>query len=192
MKSVAKLSLFAIASLCVLPLLLPWLVLRRGAGADAFFQGTSQLLSLVPFRIGTYLRAAFYVQACSDVDREVVIGFLTLLSHADTDIGKNVYIGPQSNIGSCSLGRDCLLGSGVHILSGKRQHAFADETLPLREQGGVFEKIRIGENCWIGNHATVMAGVGEHSIIAAGAVVVDEIPPRSIVAGNPARVLKSR
>lgn len=192
MRERAKLLSFWLATLCVLPLYLPWLLFRRVADGDVYFQGASQLLSLVPFRIGVYLRAAFYARACPDADREIVIGFLTLLSHADTDIGRNVYIGPQSNIGSCSLGRDCLLGSGVHILSGKRQHFFAKEGVPLREQGGVIEKIRIGENCWIGNHATIMAGVGADSIVAAGAVVVEEVPPRSVVAGNPARVIRTR
>ena len=192
MKSFAKRFVFALASFCVLPLLAAQtLAVRCGDGGHCF-QGISQLLSLVPSRIGTYLRAAFYSHACANVDREVSIGFLTVLSHADTDMGPHVYVGAQSNIGSCSLGRDCLLGSGVHVLSGKRQHDFTDIDRPVREQGGVFEKIVVGENCWVGNHATIMAGIGAHSIVAAGAVVVDEVPPHSIVAGNPARVVRSR
>jgi acetyltransferase-like isoleucine patch superfamily enzyme len=52
---------------------------------------------------------------------------------------------------------------------------------------------RIGENCFIGGRAIVMPGitVGDGSIVAAGAVVTKDVPPRSIVAGNPARVIQS-
>ena len=192
MRSTLKLVFFAAATLFVsLPIVAVRIERALGRG-ESVFQGVAQLLSLAPFRLGTYLRAAYYAHVCTDVDREVAIGFLTLFSHADTDLGKNVYIGAQSNIGSCAIGADCLLGSGVHILSGKRQHDFSDPDGPIREQGGVYEKIRIGENCWIGNHATVMANVGAHSVVAAGAVVVDDIPTRSIAGGNPAKVLKRR
>ncbi len=52
---------------------------------------------------------------------------------------------------------------------------------------------RIGNNCFIGGRAIVMPGitVGDGSIVAAGAVVTKDVPPRSIVAGNPARVIQS-
>ena len=192
MKAHAKLAIFAVASVAVSPLVALARLERSVGGGESLFQGASQALALAPFRVGVYLRAAFHAHACSAVDREVAIGFLTLLSHADTDLGRNVYIGAQSNIGSCSIGRDCLLGSGVHVLSGKRQHDFSDPDRLIREQGGAYAKISIGENCWIGNQATVMANVGAHSIVAAGAVVVDDVPCRSIVGGNPAKVLRTR
>lgn len=52
---------------------------------------------------------------------------------------------------------------------------------------------RIGSNCFIGGRAIVMPGitVGDGSIVAAGAVVTKDVPSRSIVAGNPARVIQS-
>lgn len=192
MKSTLKLYLFLICVVALSPLLaitiIQWKITRK----ETFFQGASQLLSLIPFKLGTYFRAAFYASVCKDVDREVAISFLTLLSHIDTDIGRNVYIGPQSNIGSCSVGSDCVIGSGVHILSGKHQHDFSSTDQLIRKQGGEYEKIQIGEDCWIGNHATILATVGAHCVVAAGSVVVNEVPERSIVAGNPARILKSR
>ncbi len=192
MKHVAKRIAFTIASVAVAPLWVHVRLSKRVHGTDGAFPGHAQLLGLVPFRIGVYLRAAFYGRTCTAVDREVSIGFLTLLSHTDVDLGRHVYIGPQSNIGSCAIGHDCLLGSGVHVLSGKRQHDFSDGDRPVREQGGRLQKIRIGEDCWIGNGAIVMADIGPHSVVAAGAVVVDDVPPRSIVAGNPAKVLRKR
>ena len=192
MKSALKLSLFLTCVVLTLPLLAFTLSERLVSDKGIVFQGATQFLSLVPSKLGVYLRAAYFANACNKVDREVAIGFMTLLSHANTDIGKNVYVGSQSNIGSCSIGRDCVIGSGVHILSGKNQHGFASVDTPIREQGGNYEKIQIGEDCWIGNQATILASVGDHSIVAAGSVVVNEIPARSIVAGNPARVVKSR
>jgi acetyltransferase-like isoleucine patch superfamily enzyme len=53
--------------------------------------------------------------------------------------------------------------------------------------------IQIGQRCFIGGGATILPGVtiGDESIIAAGAVVFDDVPPRSIVAGNPARIVRS-
>lgn len=51
----------------------------------------------------------------------------------------------------------------------------------------------IGANCFIGAHSIIMPGVsiGDGSIVAAGSVVTKDVPPRTIVAGNPAMVLKS-
>jgi len=85
-----------------------------------------------------------------------------------------------------------MLGSNVDIISGKNQHNFDRLDIPMREQGGDLEKIVIGEDSWLGNSSVVMANVGKKSIVAAGSVVVKDVPPYSIVGGNPARVLKSR
>ena len=75
---------------------------------------------------------------------------------------------------------------------GKNQHFFYETDTPIKDQGGKFEKIVIGENCWIGNGALVMANIGDHCIIGAGSVVTEDVPAYSIVAGNPARIIKNR
>ena len=77
-------------------------------------------------------------------------------------------------------------------MSGKEQHNFSDLERPIKEQGGRFQKVRIGQNCWIGNGAMIMANIGANCIVGAGSVVSNDIPDNSIVAGNPARVIKSR
>ena len=84
------------------------------------------------------------------------------------------------------------MGSGVHILSGKQQHAISSLDTPIKDQGGKLTKIEIGDDCWIGNGAIIMANVGRQSIVAAGAVVVSPVEERVIVAGNPAAVIKNR
>ena len=88
--------------------------------------------------------------------------FAALFSQLDTELAAGVYVGPQCNIGKCSIGQDTLLGSGVHIMSGKQQHNFEDIHKPIREQGGTFSKVNIGKNCWIGNNALIMADVGDN------------------------------
>lgn len=52
--------------------------------------------------------------------------------------------------------------------------------------------VEIGSNVWVGRQALIMPGVtiGDHSIVASGAIVTRDVPPRSLVAGNPARVLR--
>ncbi|RBW49716.1 acyltransferase [Marinobacter sp. F3R11] len=160
---------------------------------DGTFQTFSQMLSLIPGKTGIYLRAAFYRLACTDTSDDILIGFLTVLSHRDTSIHKGVYIGPQCNIGKCTIGENTLLGSGVHILSGKKQHNFKNSKLPIKEQGGKFQKITIGQDCWIGNSAVVMSNIANHSIIAAGAIVTKNLDQEgSVVAGNPATLISQR
>ncbi|MCP3428490.1 acyltransferase [Opacimonas viscosa] len=157
---------------------------------DSLWQSFTQFLSLFPGKLGSYLRVRFMYWTATECHKETFIGFGALFSHCDTSIDDGVYIGPQCNIGKCSIGKNTLLGSGVHILSGKKQHEFSDPGTPIKEQGGVFEKISIGENCWIGNGAIVMASVGDNSVIAAGSVVVNELPAGVIVGGNPGKVIK--
>lgn len=58
---------------------------------------------------------------------------------------------------------------------------------------GEVRPIRVGRHCFIGGGSVILSGVaiGDESIVAAGSVVFEDVPPRSIVAGNPARVIRS-
>jgi acetyltransferase-like isoleucine patch superfamily enzyme len=101
-------------------------------------------------------------------------------------------VGPASYLGLVELGDDVLIGSGVHITSGKSTHGTDDLDKPIREQEGTLTLVRIGRGTWIGSNAVVMANVGENCVVAAGAVVTQEIPDAVVAAGVPARVIKSR
>ncbi|WP_235937542.1 acyltransferase [Marinobacter caseinilyticus] len=162
------------------------------SGSDSAFQTFSQTLSLIPGKVGIYSRAAFYRLACPNTSDDISIGFLTVFSHRDTSIHRGVYIGPQCNIGKCTIGTNTLIGSGVHILSGSRQHEFSNIKIPIQDQGGRYKKIEIGENCWLGNQALVMEELKPHTIVAAGSVVTKPSNSGDILAGNPARLVKSR
>lgn len=176
----------------VLPVYGLMLALSLAGRPDAAFQGCSQTLSLIPGKVGCYVRAAFYSLVCPGTSDEVSIGFMTLLSHRDTTIERGVYIGPQSNIGKCTIRANTLLGSGVHVLSGRNQHDFSSLGKPIQDQGGHYEKVMIGEDCWIGNAGIVMADVGSQSIVAAGSVVTQPLPEKVIAAGQPARIVRDR
>ena len=192
LKAGIKSTVNAVSTVVIFPLYLSYIFLGLVAGRDGLFASYSQLISLVPGKTGSYLRNSFYRLTMTRCEDGVVFSFGTLFSQRDTEIGSGTYIGPQCNFGSCSVGRDCLVGSGVHILSGKRQHAIDDLDTPIREQGGVLTKVSIGDDCWIGNGAIVMADVGNQCVIAAGAVVVDTVRDRSIVGGNPATLIRQR
>ncbi|OZG73420.1 acetyltransferase [Hahella sp. CCB-MM4] len=192
MKSAVKELMFTIFLVLASPVSILYLIGSVLISKDRLFSGYSQLMSLFPGMIGNYLRVGFYRVAMTRCDKEVVISFGTIFSQTDTEILEGTYIGPQCNIGKSRIEANCLLGSGVHIMSGKGQHNFSDLDTPLREQGGEFSKVTIGEDSWIGNGALIMANVGKKCIIGAGSVVISDIPDYAIVAGNPAKIIKMR
>jgi acetyltransferase-like isoleucine patch superfamily enzyme len=192
MKEHLKKSIRLVFILLILPFYVIYLALSFVASKDQTFSSFSQFFSLIPGQLGNYLRAAFYKLTMTYCDYDVVVGFGVLFSQQDTELFSGCYIGPQSNIGKCRIEANCLLGSGVHIMSGKGQHNFDDLNTPLREQGGVFIKVCIGEDTWVGNGSLIMANIGKKCIVAAGSVVINDVPDYAIVAGNPAKIIKTR
>lgn len=106
-----------------------------------------------------------------------------------TGISARAYFAGQGGI---TIGNDVIMGPNVQVFS--ENHAFADPNLTIKEQGVVKDPVVIGNNCWIGGGATILAGVhiGDGCVIAAGSVVTKSVAANSIVAGVPAKVIKSR
>lgn len=192
MRQAIKGSVKAFFLVLMLPVYFLFRLLCIAGKSDRTFMSFSQALSLIPGKSGNYFRAAFYRMVCPETSDDVSIGFLTVFSHQDTTIRKGVYIGPQCNIGMCEIGENTLMGSGVHILSGSRQHNFSNPEVPIQEQGGRFTKVYVGADCWIGNGSLVMASVANQSIVAAGTVLTREFSVGDVIAGNPGKVLKNR
>jgi len=191
-KNISKSILNIFCLIVVSPLFFIYSIFGISSSRDRVFWTISQFLSLFPGLAGNYLRKGFYCLSMTRCNSECAILFGTIFSQVDTEIGKGVYIGPNCNIGKSRIEDYCTIGSNVHILSGKNQHNFDDFDTPIQEQGGSFEKIVIGEDTWIGNSAMIMANVGRKCIIGAGSVVTKDVEDFSIVAGNPAKVIRKR
>lgn len=185
----------SVQCLFLLPAFLPWLwwrVTSCFSGPERAFQGVSQFCALFPGRSGALLRAAFYRLSLPGSSQDTALGFLTTFSDPRATLGRNISTGVCCNIGYAHIGNDCILASMVCVTSGKRQHFFDDTATPIRLQKGEKNPVHIGQNCWIGAGAVILADVGEGSVVAAGSVVADSIPPYSVAAGVPAKVIKQR
>jgi acetyltransferase-like isoleucine patch superfamily enzyme len=110
---------------------------------------------------------------------------------ADTRIGRNVFINQNCtfyDLGGIDIGDDVMIGPNVslitsgHPIEPSRRHGFTIAT-----------PIVIERNIWIAAGATIIGGVtvGENSVVAAGSVVTRDVPPNTLVGGNPARVIRS-
>jgi acetyltransferase-like isoleucine patch superfamily enzyme len=115
--------------------------------------------------------------------------------------GEGLIVGDRSSIGSggfigCSgwieIGDDVMLGPGVRVFS--ENHVFEDPSRTIKEQGVERGSTVIEDDCWLGSGVTVTSGVriGRGSVIAAGSVVTNDVPPGSVAGGIPARVLRQR
>jgi acetyltransferase-like isoleucine patch superfamily enzyme len=105
-------------------------------------------------------------------------------------IGDRAFINYGTDIaatGSISIGADCLIGTHVSILDNDFHEVTQRDKVPTPRP------VVIGDHVWIGNRAIIMPGVtiGEGAVVGAGSVVVRDVPARSVVVGNPARVVKS-
>lgn len=113
-----------------------------------------------------------------------------------TDCGKNMRFGKRVFInsgckfqdqGGITIGNDVLVGHNCVIAT--LNHV----TTPERRADMVPAPVKIGDKVWIGANVTILQGVtiGEGAIVAAGSVVNKDVPPRAVVGGVPARVLKT-
>jgi acetyltransferase-like isoleucine patch superfamily enzyme len=192
MRATLKRGCDALAFLLVLPAFLLYQAARAILGAERAFPGWSQAFSLVPGLIGVFLRRAFYRLVLARCGADACISFGTLISHPTARLGRGVYVGPYCCLGGITLEDDVILGSGVSVTNGARQHGTGRLDIPIREQPGTWASVRIGRDCWIGERAVVMADIGEQCIVGAGSVVVHPLPSRAVAAGVPARILRYR
>jgi chloramphenicol O-acetyltransferase type B len=119
-------------------------------------------------------------------------------------IGDNCYIGRYSQIEcDAEIGHDVIMANMVAFV-GRYDHNFCHVGTPTRlseqirnqdyDWKGKGTKVTVGDDVWIGYGSIILSGVniGEGSVIAAGSVVTKDVPPYTVVGGNPAKPITSR
>lgn len=106
-------------------------------------------------------------------------------------VGENTRLWAGPCVACIAVGDDTMLGPNVLITASN--YRFRDGA-PIRQQAPDERDIRIGRDVWIGGGAIILAGadIGDGAVIAAGTVVRGMIPPMSVVAGVPARIVGLR
>jgi acetyltransferase-like isoleucine patch superfamily enzyme len=139
------------------------------------------------------------------IGADVVVGAMVTLSAGmvpDQDLGSApvLLIGDRCVIGrgshvvahqSVVIGDDVFAGPYVYITD--QNHGYADPEVPIGRQDPLNAAVSIGAGSWLGAGAIVLPGacIGHHVVVAAGSVVRGIIPDRCVVAGVPARVVRS-
>ena len=125
-------------------------------------------------------------------DYSVIESFATINNAVgDVRIGDYTRIGLHNTIiGPVTIGNHVNLAQGITVTA--LNHNFEDSNKRIDEQGVSTNPVTIEDDIWIGANAVILPGVtiGHHSVVAAGAVVTKDVPPHSLVAGVPAKIIK--
>ncbi|MEK6936797.1 MAG: acyltransferase [Nanoarchaeota archaeon] len=151
-------------------------------------------LNLIPSLVGVILRRGFYKFLFKKMGKKVVIKEFNVIKHLG-----NIEIGNYSEInqfcfinamGGLKIGDYCQIAPMVSLVT----FNYKKDNLPMPyiKQGEEKKSIELGNNVWLGNKVTVVAGVkiGDNSIIGANSVVTKDVPANSIAVGSPATVVK--
>jgi len=110
----------------------------------------------------------------------------------DIVIGHHTRIGLHNTvIGPVTIGNHVNLAQGITVTA--LNHNFSDTDKRIDEQGVSTTPVTLGDDIWVGANAVILPGVtiGNHAVVAAGAVVTKDVPPYTLVGGVPAKIIKS-
>ncbi len=167
-------------------------------------------LAYTRHHLASYLRMARASARYPSLRFEVREGYARLVVGAYTHFGAHVRvrahegtvrIGSKSVIGirntingwlDIEIGSACLFGDDVYICD--FDHVATDLSTPIKDQGIVKSPVRIGDDVWLGTKVVVTRGtdIGDHSVVAASAVARGVYPAKSVIAGIPGRIVRTR
>ncbi|SDS88984.1 transferase hexapeptide (six repeat-containing protein) [Mucilaginibacter mallensis] len=150
---------------------------KRGSGSSIKWRTRVDVLPFNKFELGKKSTIESFSTINNGVG-DVIIGDNTLIGMS------NVIIGPV-NIGNNVIFAQNIVASGLN-------HEYTDVNMPISQQKILVAPIIIEDDCWIAANSVITSGVtvGKHSVVAGGSVVTKSIPPYSVAAGNPAKVIK--
>lgn len=162
------------------------------------------LISAVKVHSSVSFEGGLIVEPPVEIGPNVVIG-------ANVKFGRFSYIGERSTVSQgveigkfCSIAKEVILGAYEHPVDWVTTHPLIFGTLPFDfiQESLLFEKVAwdggksptIENDVWIGHRAFIKNGVrvGNGAIVAAGAVVVSDVPPYAVVGGVPAKIIRYR
>ncbi|MBV8849262.1 MAG: sugar O-acetyltransferase [Methylobacteriaceae bacterium] len=149
-------------------------------------------LNRLTFNDASEIRALFSELICKKVDESFLLipPFYTA-GGDEIRIGRNVFVNQNCtfyDLGGLDIADDVMIGPNVSIITAG--HPLEPSQ---RRAATIGRPIAIERNVWIAAGATIIGGVtlGENAVVAAGSVVTKDVPPNTLVGGNPARVIRS-
>lgn len=162
-----------------------------GAGFELSDPSRLRLGDGVDIRDHVRIRGAVSIGSGSSIREYVLLD----AREGRIDIGSHCSVNDYSVFyghGGLTIGDDVRIATHTVIVAA--DHRFADPDVLIREQGVDLKPITIGDDVWIGANVCILGDVdiGRGSVIGAGSVVTQSLPPYSVAVGNPARVVKKR
>lgn len=149
-------------------------------------------LNSLPHGDAVQVRALFSELVGAPVDESfVLMPPFCATGGTNTRVGRNVFVNQNCtfyDLGGIDIGDDVMIGPNVSLITSSHPIEPAQ-----RRNGVIASPIVIERNVWIAAGVTIIGGVtvGENAVVAAGSVVTRDVPPNTLVAGNPARVIRS-
>jgi acetyltransferase-like isoleucine patch superfamily enzyme len=173
-------------------------ILRRTTESAAMVAGVQRAMAItavlnrLSFDDAEQIRSIFSnLIGCTVDDSFSLIPPFYATGGENTRIGCRVFINQNCtmyDLGGIDIADDVMIGPNVSLITSS--HPIE----PSRRRDGVIAKpIQIERNVWLAAGVTVVGGVtiGENSVVAAGSVVTKDVPPNSLVGGNPAKLIRS-
>lgn len=156
------------------------------------------VFSLLPgIYLGPFIRLVFYKLYLKKVGKKLTVDmFASIYSPQNIEFGDYVRVRRSCWVnggGGLTVGDGT--GLGPYTIIHTSNHNYSDKDTNYTKQGHTHKAVFIGKNVWVGARSTILPGasIGDGCVVAAGSVVPGkEFPPNTVIAGVPAKVIKSK